>query len=36
VVVRVRDGLIIESGSYLSEKDLLDEMGVLSEPPATS
>jgi len=36
VVVRVRDGLIIESGSYLSEKDLLDELGVLSEPPATS
>ena len=35
-VVRVRNGLIIESRSYLSEKDLLDELGVLSESPASS
>jgi ketosteroid isomerase-like protein len=29
VLVRVRDGLIVESRSYLSEKDLLDELGLL-------
>jgi ketosteroid isomerase-like protein len=29
VLVRVRDGLIIESRSYLSEKELLDELGLL-------
>jgi ketosteroid isomerase-like protein len=29
VLVRVRDGLIVESRSYLSEKELLDELGLL-------
>jgi ketosteroid isomerase-like protein len=29
VVFRVRNGLIIESHSYLSDKQLLDELGVL-------
>jgi ketosteroid isomerase-like protein len=29
VVVRVRDGLIVESRSYLSDKELLDELGLL-------
>ena len=29
VIVRVRDGLIVESRSYLSDKDLLDELGLI-------
>jgi len=29
VVVRVRNGLIIESHSYLSDEELLDELGLL-------
>lgn len=29
VVVRVRDGLIVESRSYLSDKELLEELGLL-------
>ena len=29
VVFRVRDGLIVESRSYLSDEDLLDELGLL-------
>jgi hypothetical protein len=29
VVVRVRDGLIIESRSYLSDEELLEELGLL-------
>jgi ketosteroid isomerase-like protein len=29
VMVRVRDGLIVESRSYLSDKDLLEEFGLL-------
>lgn len=32
VVVRIRDGLIVESRSYLSDTELLDELGVLEEP----
>jgi hypothetical protein len=32
VLVRVRNGLIIESRSYLSEKELLDELGLLESP----
>lgn len=32
VVVRIRDGLIVESHSYLSDKELLDELGVLEAP----
>jgi ketosteroid isomerase-like protein len=31
VVVRVRDGLIIESRSYLSDEKLLEDLGVLRE-----
>jgi ketosteroid isomerase-like protein len=31
--VRVRNGLIIESRSYLSDEDLLEEMGLTSETP---
>lgn len=30
VVVRVSDGLIVESRSYLSESDLLEQLGVIS------
>jgi hypothetical protein len=30
VVIRVRDGLIVESRSYLSDRELLDELGLLS------
>lgn len=29
VVVRVRDGLIVESRSYLSDEELLEELGLL-------
>lgn len=29
VVVRVRNGLIIESHSYLSDEELLEELGLL-------
>ena len=29
VVVRIRRGLIVESRSYLSDKELLDELGLL-------
>lgn len=29
VVVRIRNGLIVESRSYLSDEELLDELGVL-------
>jgi ketosteroid isomerase-like protein len=29
VVFRVRDGLIVESRSYLSDEELLDELGLL-------
>ena len=36
VLVRVGNGLIIESRSYLSEKALLEELGVLGEPPIAS
>jgi len=36
VVVRVRNGLIIESRSYLSDKDMLVEFGVLGESPTAS
>ena len=32
VLVRIRNGLIIESRSYLSDKGLLDELGVLDSP----
>lgn len=32
VVVRIRNGLIIESRSYLSDKDLLEELRLLGEP----
>jgi hypothetical protein len=35
VVVRVRDGVIIESHSYLSDEELLEHLGLLGEP-ATS
>ena len=31
VVVRVRRGLIVESRSYLSDKDLLLEIGVMGD-----
>ncbi len=34
VVVRVRNGLIVESRSYLSEVTDLERLGVLGEPPA--
>jgi hypothetical protein len=36
VVVRVRNGLIIESRSYLSDKDMLVQLGVLDESPTAS
>jgi ketosteroid isomerase-like protein len=29
VVFRVRDGLIVESRSYLSDEELLEELGLL-------
>ena len=29
VVIRVRDGLIIESRSYLSDEELLDQLGLI-------
>ena len=32
VVVRIRNGLIIESRSYLSDKEVLDELGLLENP----
>ncbi len=31
VVARVRDGLIVESHSYLSESELLDQLGLIRE-----
>ena len=34
VVVRVRSGLIVESRSYLSSRDLLDDLGLLGEAPS--
>jgi ketosteroid isomerase-like protein len=36
VVVRVRDGRIVESHSYLSDEELLDHVGLLGEPSASS
>lgn len=33
VVVRIRNGLIVESHSYLSEEELLDELGLLGGHP---
>jgi hypothetical protein len=33
VIVRVREGLIIESRSYLSESELLSQLGLLREAP---
>ncbi len=36
VVVRVRDGLIVESRSYLSDAGLLESLRVLEEPSTTS
>jgi len=36
VVVRIRNGLIIESRSYLSDTDLLEELGLLGGPLTTS
>jgi hypothetical protein len=36
VVVRIRDGLIIESHSYLSDTELLEELGMLGEPSVPS
>jgi hypothetical protein len=32
VLVRIHNGLIIESRSYLSDKELLDELGLLERP----
>ncbi len=32
VVVRIRDGLIIESRSYLSDTELLEQLRLLEEP----
>ncbi|MGZ4183891.1 MAG: hypothetical protein ACXVFA_00725 [Solirubrobacteraceae bacterium] len=32
VIVRIRDGLIIESHSYLSTEELLEDLGLLGEP----
>lgn len=34
VVVRVRDGLIIEPHSYLSDEELLGNLGLLGAPQA--
>lgn len=36
VVVTVRDGLIIESRSYLSDKDLLDSLRLIEEESGAS
>lgn len=36
VVVRIRNGLIIESRSYLSDKSLLEELGLLEGPSPAS
>ena len=36
VVMRVRDGLIIESHSYLSDEELLESLGLLEEPRVLS
>ncbi|HUA46617.1 MAG TPA: nuclear transport factor 2 family protein [Solirubrobacteraceae bacterium] len=36
VVVRVRDGLIIESHSYLSDEELLQSLGLLEAPRVPS
>jgi hypothetical protein len=33
VVVRIRNALIVESHSYLSEEELLDELGLLGGHP---
>lgn len=32
VVIRIREGLILESRSYLSNEELLEAVGVLEEP----
>jgi hypothetical protein len=34
--MRVRDGRIIESHSYLSDEELLDQLGLLGEQSAPS
>jgi ketosteroid isomerase-like protein len=36
VVIRVRDGLILESRAYLSDAELLEQVGLLGEPAALS
>ena len=36
VLVRIRDGLIVESRSYLSDEKLLDDLGLLSEAATTT
>lgn len=36
VIARVRDGLIIESHSYLSDGELLESLGLLEEPRVPS
>jgi ketosteroid isomerase-like protein len=36
MLVRIRNGLIIESRSYLSDTDLLEELGLLGEQLTTS
>ena len=33
VLVRVRNGLIVESRSYLSDNDLLESLSLIGEPP---
>ena len=36
ILVRIRDGLIVESRSYLSDEKLLDDLGLLSEAATTT
>ncbi len=36
VVVRVRDGLILESRSYLSDKELLESLQLIGEQPSAT
>jgi hypothetical protein len=36
VLVRIRDGLIVESRSYLSDEKLLDDLGLVTEAATTT
>ena len=36
VIVRIRDGLIIESHSYLSTEELLEDLGLLGAPAVST